>query len=89
MRASRWTFQIVDGSTVTGPVHGAGGLVGEAGLYRLQVAVRRAKAGLPLALYEPSPGHVRVYPDYSSAGDREPVDIDLRRVTAVTPVVAP
>jgi hypothetical protein len=77
--AARWAFRLADGSIVVGPVQGCGGVLRwNEGRDRLQLDTERARAGEELSVYEPKPGHVRVYPDYSAAGNGDPVDVDLR-----------
>jgi hypothetical protein len=79
--AARWTFRLADGRTVTGPVQGSGGFVAErGGRERLLGAMRRARAGQPLAIYEPAPGHVRIFPAFTVGADGAPLDLDLRTV---------
>lgn len=62
----RFHFALADGTTVCGPVHGAGGMASDA---ELQRAARRSAAGKPTGLVEPKPGHVVVYPQYDAVSD--------------------
>lgn len=66
MSTPRFTFALPDGSKVTGPVHGSGGMADAA---ELQRAARRHGAGKPTGLIEPKPGHVVVYPQYCAISD--------------------
>lgn len=76
---TRWAFRLADGSVIVGPVQGSGGVIDfEGGRYRLLRAIDRAREGRDLGIYEPAPGHVRVFPRYTPMGNGEPVDIDLR-----------
>lgn len=52
------------GFDVAGPVQGNGGPVQRLG--QLQAAQRNALEGAPTGLYEPRPGHVCVYLDFSA-----------------------
>ena len=66
MSVTRYRITFPDGSGVVGAVHGAGGLLdGMPGLKRLWAAARGARHGC----YEPKPGHVLVYPDFSAASN--------------------
>src|SRR6185503_3454878 len=77
-------FELADGRRVTGPVQGCGGTISAVGgVQRLTVEVTHARTGRRLGVYEPSPGHVRVFPNYSAAGNGDPVDVDLRQVLGV------
>lgn len=79
MRANRFKLQLADGLVVEGTVHGSGGVIeGRHARYRLVKAIRLANADRPTGLYEPEPGHVRVYPDYNASGSGTPIDVDLR-----------
>lgn len=85
MIAASWSFRLADGRTVTGPVIGSGGFVeARGGRRRLTVAIERARAGAPLSIFEPEPGHVRIFPGFSAAGDGAPLDIDLRAAELAT-----
>lgn len=81
MNAARFEITLADGRVVVGPVHGAGGVLnGDAGnLRRIEVAIERATRGdtRRRSLYEPRPGHARVYPDYCAASNGDPVDVNL------------
>lgn len=80
----RFAIRPAGGRQVIGVVHGNGGVLGSdpahaaEDLRRLRVAVTRATLGDPLVgLFEPKPGHVRVYPSYSALGDGPAVDVSL------------
>lgn len=80
MAAQWFTLQLADGSLITGVIHGSGGVVGE-GLHnieRIHREIRRATEGHRLGIFEPKPGHARVYPHYSAVDAGESVDVDLR-----------
>ncbi len=83
MTAHRFKLVLDDGTYVTGPVHGCGGVLDASSGPRLDTAIARARKGLPTNLYEPKPGHARVYPNYSADGNGEPLDVDLRRAQRV------
>ncbi len=76
---ARVSFLLSDGAIVSGVVHGNGGVIANCGDARRRIltAQRRARAGRETMLYEPLPGHVRVYPKYSASSDGEAVDVDL------------
>lgn len=81
-RSPRFEFLLADGRVVTGVVHGCGGVLSRPGdLERLQLSIERAKEGDPLAVYEPRPGHVRVYPHYSAYHQGDHIDVGLRGAT--------
>jgi len=67
------------GLDVTGPVQGNGGLVPS--LARLEQQQRLAADGLSLGVYEPEPGHVCVFPDYSGSDNGRRVHVPLVGVT--------
>lgn len=80
--AIRFAIQTADGRRFVGPVHGAGGVLGgrpHHALARLRADAERATndPGHRLSVYEPAPGHCRIYPDYSAAGNGEPADVPL------------
>lgn len=81
MSALCFRVTAADGRTATGPIQGAGGMVecGTIGtpLERIQCDARRADNGLRLSIFEPTPGYCRIFPDYSAAGNGEPVDLPL------------
>lgn len=61
-------------------MQGSGGLLGQSRkrvLGLMDTLQRRAQESAPLGVYEPIPGHVRVYPDYSYAGHGDGVDVSL------------
>ena len=81
MDARRFTLTLDDGTTVTGPIHGSGGLIaGDRAIDRLARAIAHAAEGRDSGFYEPQPGFCRVYPDYSAVESGTPVDVDMRRV---------
>lgn len=60
--------------TYVGAVQGASGpLKGRQGLKRLQ---HMAGGGKP-TVYEPAPGHVRVFPEYNAAGQGPAIDVHV------------
>ncbi len=67
------------GVDVTGPVQGAGGLVTSLGCLERQQ--RLASAGRPLGVYEPSPGFVCVFPDYSGSENGRRVHVPIAIVS--------
>lgn len=74
----RITPRAVGSPTVTGRVHGNGGMLsGEDGLRKLHFFATTGRFGG----YQPSPGHVRVYPQWSAAGDGLGVDVPIARAT--------
>lgn len=87
MSYPRFFIRAADGGFVSGCVQGAGGILasgfggGSTPLERLQTDARRAAQGLRLSVYEPAPGHVRVYPEYSAAGNGPHVDICIVNAT--------
>ena len=76
--ARKFTLRLADGRVVTGPIQGAGGVVGTGGAARLRIDISRASEGKRLSIYEPKPGFARVYPNYSALETGEPLDVDLR-----------
>jgi hypothetical protein len=72
---ARFSFTLPDGSTVVGPVRGAGGFVSSE--LRMLAAERCARIGRPTGIYEPRPGFVAVYPDFSARDDGAPVFVKL------------
>jgi hypothetical protein len=68
-------FTLLDGTTVTGPVQGAGGFIKKLG--ELDAAACVAYQRRPHGLYEPRQGSVAVFPDYCAAGNGAPVVVDL------------
>ncbi len=77
--AVRWAVRLADGRVVVGPVQGSGGVIGlAAGRERLELAIKRAELGRPTGIYEPIPGHARMFPSYSAFGNGDHVDADLR-----------
>ena len=63
------------GFDVTGPVQGNGGPVQRLG--QLQAAQRCALEGSPTGLYEPRPGHVCVYPDFTATDNGREFHVPL------------
>lgn len=81
---TRYTIRQADGLLLHGPIHGCGGLVeGRHGADRIELEIVRATEGDDLGIYEPRPGHARMWPNYSAAGNGEPVDTDLRGAVLV------
>lgn len=71
--AHRFAIQLADGSVVVGEVQGVDGpLPRRGGFGRIAVAIVHAEEGFPTGLFEPVPGHARVY----AAG--RTLDVDLR-----------
>ena len=82
--------ELSDGQVLVGPIMGNGGMLGSGALYcGIDAAERQAlralglnrlrvSTGKPLSIFEPSPGHVMIYPDYSPASDGKGVPILLR-----------
>jgi len=91
------TYRITtqSGRVVEGRVQGAGGFLGGGGPICDETAAEGALRHLRLFAiggcrfggYEPSPGHVRVYPHVTAESNGEYVDVDIRgaRVEIVTP----
>lgn len=90
--ATRFACYAPDGSLLAqGPIRGAGGMLGFAAAHRpaperdkdaleTLLAVQRVyeRKGHQSRLYEPQPGHVAVYPDFSAISDGEPVAVPLK-----------
>lgn len=73
--ATVYTITPLNGAPVTGRVQGSGGfLVGVAGLARLAYASDSGR----FAGYEPAPGHVCVYPDWTPASNGPGVAVNIR-----------
>lgn len=80
---------LADGREFEGPIQGNGGKLGDGTAYMGQELatgaaidqirkVQRLHAdGRPTGIYEPQPGHVAMYPDWSGWGDGQPVIIPL------------
>lgn len=92
MDAVRFVFFLTNGSQVTGPVQGSGGLVGAGytttltrslALTRIREAMADAHRGRRTGLYEPKRGFVVVYPDYSAQGNGPERLLDLRQVESI------
>lgn len=78
-----YTITLADGlETVTGPVHGSGGVLGSRDLPRLRREIHLANEGRALGIFEPLPGHCRVWTRYSAEGTGPGTDVDLRGATA-------
>lgn len=87
MEARRFALTLDDGSTVLGSVQGSGGIIaGDSAIERLRAAIRLARDGQCTGFYQPQPGYCRLYPDYCADESGTPVDVDLRRVTAVVEI---
>lgn len=78
------------GLELVGPIRGVGGMLGSAALHltnrksaeqiafdRLDCAQRRAERSCHSGFYEPRPGCVAIYPDFSAQGDGKPVAVPL------------
>lgn len=67
----RYRFELPNGRVIVGAVQGNGGVLrqGTNGLARLLLAKQRVQQGREIALYEPEPGCVLVFPDYSAEGN--------------------
>lgn len=74
MSVIRFRFQ-GPGIDVSGPVQGSGGLIKS--LARLEQQQRLAAKGKPLGVYEPEPGHVCVFPDYTGSEDGRRVNVPI------------
>ncbi len=74
MSATRYRIE-KNGKSVVGVVQGNGGVL--AGIHGLKRLHASADHGRILGLYEPLPGHVRVFPSYSAEGNGPHVDVDL------------
>jgi len=80
-------LRLADGRTVSGAIHGSGGIVaGASRVARVERAIRQANKGRDTGLYEPNPGHARLYRMYSNisrdvAGNE--IEIDLRGAEVV------
>lgn len=82
----RFRFVLGDraSTTVEGVVQGSGGFVRE--LVVLLAVWDRARAGRPLErVYEPLPGHVKVYPLFRAAENGSAAYVDLRKVARIEP----
>ena len=79
----RYVITTADGRTFSGMVHGSGGIVGDGPrcLDRLRTDARRAAEGKRLSIYEPKPGHARVYQNYTAEGSGNEVDVPLAGAT--------
>ena len=89
MIAVRIKAELATGLTIVGPIMGNGGMVGSGALCHgaesasrqamrsLRAAQDRAADGLHLPIFEPKPGHVAIYPDYSAATDGDRIEIPL------------
>jgi hypothetical protein len=76
IRKFRFTGPGID---VTGPVQGNGGFVSS--LAVLQKQQELAKYGFPLGIYEPFPGQVVVFPEFTAKDDGSPVYVELDSVS--------
>lgn len=81
-QTSWFRFKLADGRVVVAPAHGAGGLFrGAHGEKQIRRAIRAAKAGEPTGYYEPKPGHMLVWPQYSFADNGPEMTIPLAGAT--------
>lgn len=71
------------GVDVCGPVQGSGGTIAssspELAQERMRAMIDQARDERPIGCYEPRPGCVAVYPDYSYLGHGKAVTVDLRQ----------
>lgn len=67
---TRFAFRFPNGRIEVGPVMGAGGFVQSA--ERIKLAKARAAEGKRTNLYEPLPGHLACYPQYTHEGNGPP-----------------
>jgi hypothetical protein len=89
----RVTATLQNGRTVTGPIHGNGGLIGSALSHivplppdlasdyirdRLSACWHCLERGQRLPVYEPKPGCVAMYPNWSPASDGQAVAVPVR-----------
>lgn len=86
-----------DGRTFEGPIQGNGGKLGDGTAYmgdelatgaaidQIRKVQRLHADGRPTGIYEPQPGHVAIYPDWSGFGDGVPVCIPLESTTFEVP----
>jgi hypothetical protein len=82
MAIDKFTLKLADGSVVTGAIHGSGGIIrGERGAERIRKSIKLADDGRDLGVYEPRPGHVRMYLNYTAAESGGPIDVDLRQAS--------
>lgn len=78
MKPTRFIITTPEGMSVAGVVHGSGGVVTHAqDVHRLRADARKAAQGKRLSIYEPKPGHARVFTDYSFKESGPYVDISL------------
>jgi len=81
-QTSWFRFKLADGRVVVAPAHGAGGLFrGTHGEKQIRRAIRAAEAGDPTGYYEPKPGHMLVWPQYSFADNGPEMNIPLAGAT--------
>ena len=81
-QTSWFRFKLADGRVVVAPAHGAGGLFrGAHGAKQIRRAIRAAEAGEPTGYYEPKPGHMLVWPQYSFADNGPEMVIPLAGAT--------
>jgi hypothetical protein len=81
-QTSWFRFKLADGRVVVAPAHGAGGLFrGAHGEKQIRRAIRAAEAGEPTGYYEPKPGHMLVWPQYSFADNGPEMTIPLAGAT--------
>ena len=81
-QTSWFRFKLADGRVVVAPAHGAGGLFrGTHGAKQIRRAIRAAAAGEPTGYYEPKPGYMLVWPQYSFADNGPELLIPLAGAT--------
>jgi len=90
METIKFKAVLPDDTELIGPIRGNAGMVGDGivrvlgesearwlATLRIDIAKDRVKDSRPTELYEPEPGCVAIYPDYSEEGDGDPVVIPL------------
>lgn len=77
----RFRLFLADGRSVLGVVQGSGGFV--KALARLAGGIRRAKRGEDSGFYEPRPGHIAVFTQFSAASNGPERIVNMRQVVAV------
>ncbi len=82
--AYRFLLKLADGRYVAGPIQGSGGVLTRQCLPWLLESIDRAQQGEPLGMYEPQPGHVCMFPDYSAEGQGVRLIADLRGAHVIT-----
>lgn len=81
-----WTIELATGERVTGAIQGCGGLIGT-GFHnadRIRGMIINATRGRPTHVFEPTPGHCRMYPNATTRDAGDHVDVDLRGAKLIT-----